>query len=52
MIDTLAVACAETGDFDAAVRYETEALSTGGILPDDAKVYRDHLALFKAKRTL
>jgi tetratricopeptide (TPR) repeat protein len=52
MIDTLAVACAQTGDFDAAVRYETEALQTEGITADETKMYQGHLASFKAHRTL
>jgi len=50
MIDTLAVACAQTGDFDAAVRYEMQALGTKGITSDETKIYQQHLASFKAHR--
>ncbi|MEY2491217.1 MAG: hypothetical protein QOH24_168 [Verrucomicrobiota bacterium] len=50
MIDTLAVACAQTGDFDAALRYEMQALGTKGITPDETKMCQQHLALFKAHR--
>jgi tetratricopeptide (TPR) repeat protein len=50
MIDTLAVACAQTGDFDAAVRYEMQALRTQEITPDETKMYQEHLASFKAHR--
>jgi hypothetical protein len=46
MIDTLAAAYAETGDFDSAVRYAAQALAVKGISPDDAKVFREHVAWF------
>jgi tetratricopeptide (TPR) repeat protein len=47
MIDTLAAAYAETGDFDSAVSYEDRALATKGISANDSKVFQHHLALFK-----
>jgi tetratricopeptide (TPR) repeat protein len=47
MIDTLAAACAEAGDFDSAVRYEEQALAIKGITAQDLKSLRNHLALFK-----
>src|SRR5881398_719458 len=47
MIDTLAAAYAETGDFDSAVRYASQALAMKGISPDDAKVFREHVAWFQ-----
>jgi tetratricopeptide (TPR) repeat protein len=50
MIDTLAVAYAETGDFDSAEQYASQALATKGILPESAKVFREHLAWFQQRR--
>jgi tetratricopeptide (TPR) repeat protein len=47
MIDTLAAAYAEVGDFDSAVSYEERALATKGISANDSKVFQHHLALFK-----
>jgi hypothetical protein len=47
MIDTLAAAYAETGDFDSAVRYAAQALAVKGFSTEDAKVFREHLALFQ-----
>jgi hypothetical protein len=50
MIDTLAAACAETGDFDSAVRYAAQALAVKGISTQDAKVFNQHLALFQQRK--
>jgi hypothetical protein len=50
MIDTLAAAYAETGDFDSAVRYEGQALGIKGISPESAKVFREHLMWFQQRR--
>ena len=50
MIDTLAVAYAETGDFDSAVRYVSQALAMKGISSESAKVYREHLAWFQQRK--
>jgi tetratricopeptide (TPR) repeat protein len=47
MIDTLAAAYAETGDFDAAARYAAQALAIKGIEPADSKRIQRHLALFQ-----
>jgi tetratricopeptide (TPR) repeat protein len=47
MIDTLAAAYAEAGDFDSAVSYEERVLATKGISANDSKVFQHHLALFK-----
>ena len=52
MIDTLAAAYAETGDFDLALRYAAQALSVKGISPEDAKVFREHLALFQQRKRM
>jgi tetratricopeptide (TPR) repeat protein len=50
MIDTLAAAYGETGDFDFAVRYEGQALGIKGISPESAKVFREHLMWFQQRR--
>ena len=50
MIDTLAAAYAETGDFDSAVRYAAQALAVKGISPQDAKAFREHLAWFQQRK--
>ena len=47
MIDTLAAAYAETGDFDSAARYATQAFAIKGIEPVDSKRIQRHLALFE-----
>jgi tetratricopeptide (TPR) repeat protein len=47
MIDTLAAAYAETGDFDSAVRYAGQALAIKGIVPADSKRIQQHLELFR-----
>ena len=50
MLDTLAAAYAETGDFDSAVRYAAQALAAKGISTQDATVFREHLALFQQRK--
>jgi len=50
MIDTLAAAYAETGDFDSAARYAERALAMKGISAHDEKVFREHLALFQQRK--
>jgi Tfp pilus assembly protein PilF len=52
MIDTLAVACAETGDFNSAVQYASQALSVKGISPDSTKLFQQHLALFQQRKAI
>ena len=47
MIDTLATAYAEVGDFDSAVRYEEQALAIKGVKPDDSKRLQVYLDSFK-----
>jgi tetratricopeptide (TPR) repeat protein len=47
MIDTLAAACAETGDFDSAVRYAQQALAIKDISPRVSKRIQGHLASFQ-----
>ena len=50
MIDTLAVAYAETGDFDSAVQYASQALAMKGVSSESAKVFREHLAWFQQRK--
>src|SRR5216110_3153032 len=52
MIDTLAVAYAETGDFSSAVQYAAQALAVKGILPDSTKLFQQHLALFQQHKPI
>jgi hypothetical protein len=52
IIDTLAVAYAEAGDFDSAVRYAAQALAGKGISSEDAKVFREHLAWFQQRKRI
>jgi tetratricopeptide (TPR) repeat protein len=52
MIDTLAAAYAETGDFDSAVRYAAQALAVKGISAQEAKVFREHLAWFQQHKRI
>jgi len=52
MIDTLAAAYAEAGDFDSAVRYEQQALGVKGITAENSKRFQAHLALFQQHQPL
>ena len=52
MIDTLAAAYAQTGDFDSTVRYVAQALAIKGISPEDEKVFREHLAWFQQRKRI
>jgi len=52
MIDTLAMACAEVGDFDSAVRYEEKALALIGVKANDSRRLQEHLDSFKQHRPL
>ena len=52
MIDTLAAAYAETGDFDSAVRYAQQALAIKDISPRVAKRIHGHIALFRQREPI
>jgi hypothetical protein len=52
MIDTLAMAYAEIGDFDSAVRYEEKALVIKGVKADDSKRLQAHFDSFKQHRSV
>jgi len=47
MIDTLAAAYVETGDFDSAARCAAQALAIKGIEPVNSKRIQRHLTLFQ-----
>jgi tetratricopeptide (TPR) repeat protein len=51
-IDSLAVAYAETGDFDLAVRYAEQALTVNGISSLASKMIQRHLASFKLNKPI
>jgi Tfp pilus assembly protein PilF len=50
MIDTLAAAYAEAGDFNSAVQYAAQALAVKGISSDNTKLFQQHLALFQQQK--
>ena len=52
MIDTLAVAYAEVGDFNSAVQYVSQALTVKGISPNSTKLFQKHLALFQQQKPI
>ena len=52
MIDTLAAACAETGDFDSAMHYAQQALAIKDISPRVAKRIHGHIALFQQHKPI
>ena len=52
MIDTLAAAYAETGDFNSAIQYAAQALAVKGISPDSTKLFQRHLALFQQRKPI
>jgi tetratricopeptide (TPR) repeat protein len=51
-IDSLAVAYAETGDFDSAVRFAEQALTVKGIEPLDSRRIQRQLELFKQRKPI
>jgi tetratricopeptide (TPR) repeat protein len=52
MIDTLAAAYAETGDFASAMRYAQQALAVKNIAAEDSKKIQRHLELFKQNKPI
>jgi Tfp pilus assembly protein PilF len=52
MIDTLAVAYAEIGDFNSAVQHVSQALAVKGISSNSAKLFQKHLALFQQQKPI
>jgi Tfp pilus assembly protein PilF len=52
MIDTLAAAYAETGDFASAMRYAQQALAVKDISEADSKKIQRHLELFKQNKPI
>src|SRR4051794_4277568 len=52
MIDTLAAAYAETGDFNLAVQYAGQALAVKPISPEDAKRIQRHLESFQQRKPI
>jgi len=52
MIDTLAAAYAETGDFNSAIQYASQALAVKGISADSTKLFQRHLALFQQRKPI
>jgi Tfp pilus assembly protein PilF len=52
MIDTLAVASAEVGDFNSALQYVSQAMAVKDISPDSAKLFQKHLALFQQQKPI
>ena len=52
MIDTLAAAYAETGDFNLAVQYAAQALGVKDISPADAKRIQRHLESFQQREPI
>lgn len=51
-IDTLAVACAEAGDFQRAIQLEEQALRTGNPTGPERRQMRDHIALYRESRPI
>lgn len=52
MIDTLAAAYAETGDFNSALQYAAQALAVKDISRDSTKLFQQHLALFQQHKPI
>ena len=52
MIDTLAAAYAETGDFNSAVQYAAQALAIKDISPADSKRIQRHLESFQRSKPI
>ncbi len=52
MVDTLAAAYAETGDFNSAIQYVSQALAVKGISSDSTKLFQRHLVLFQQRKAI
>jgi tetratricopeptide (TPR) repeat protein len=52
MIDTLAVAYAETGDFNSAAQYVSQALAEKGISANSTKLFQKHLMSFQQQKPI
>jgi len=52
LIDVLATAEAATGNFDAAVKYEQQAMGATKVREDEKRDYQKHLALFQQRKPL
>jgi hypothetical protein len=52
MIDTLAVAYAETGDFNSAIQFAAQALAVKGISSNSTKMFQQHLASFQQRKPI
>jgi tetratricopeptide (TPR) repeat protein len=50
LIDALAAAYAEAGDFDQAIKYEKQALNDSSIAPKERKEREKRLALFQQRK--
>ena len=49
--DTLAVAYAEAGDFDQAVKYEKQSLKDSSLAPKEREEREKRLALFQQRKS-
>ena len=52
LIDVLATAEAATGNFDAAIRHEQQAMTTTKVREDEKREYQKHLVLFQQHKSL
>jgi len=52
LLDVLATAEAATGNFDAAIKHEQQAMAATKVREDEKKEYQKHLALFQQHRAL
>jgi tetratricopeptide (TPR) repeat protein len=52
LLDVLATAEAATGNFDAAIRHEQQAMTATKVREDEKKEYQKHLTLFQQHRGL
>jgi tetratricopeptide (TPR) repeat protein len=51
-LDSLALAFAEAGDFDSAVRYSEQALAVKHVWPEDSKRIQRHLECFQQRKPI